>query len=135
MKRMPQLRFSIRYDLRKVIPGGWSGKAPLELASGNSYSFHGDFANGWLPAAATTMLTANAKHDFKAVDGPAGLGKSGSKCKAKDERPVSRARSSLPLPASCLARVKRLRFASRERKKSYTKREWIERGHEQLCGE
>jgi hypothetical protein len=30
MKRMPQLRFSIRYDLREIIPGGWSGAAPLE---------------------------------------------------------------------------------------------------------
>ena len=30
MKRMPQLRFSIRYDLGTVLPGGWSGTAPLE---------------------------------------------------------------------------------------------------------
>lgn len=30
MKRMPRLRFSIRYDLRKAIPDGWSGEAPLK---------------------------------------------------------------------------------------------------------
>jgi hypothetical protein len=34
---MPQLRFSIRYDLRKVLASGWSGTAPLQLACGNSY--------------------------------------------------------------------------------------------------
>lgn len=39
---MPQLRFSIRYDLRDVLPDGWSGTAPFKLASGNAYSSHGD---------------------------------------------------------------------------------------------
>lgn len=34
MKRMPQLRFSIRYDVRKLIPQGWSGVPPLKLACG-----------------------------------------------------------------------------------------------------
>jgi len=34
MKRMPQLRFSIRYDVRKLIPQGWKGKPPLRLACG-----------------------------------------------------------------------------------------------------
>lgn len=34
---MAQLRFSIRYDLRKALPNGWSGTAPLKLACGNSY--------------------------------------------------------------------------------------------------
>jgi hypothetical protein len=47
MKSMPQLRFSIRYDLRSVLPKGWSGTAPIQLASGNAYSSHGDFINGW----------------------------------------------------------------------------------------
>jgi hypothetical protein len=32
MKRIPQLRFSIRYDLRHALPSGWSGPAPLALA-------------------------------------------------------------------------------------------------------
>lgn len=41
-KSMPQLRFSIRYDLRKVLPDGWSGTAPIKLASGNAWSSHGD---------------------------------------------------------------------------------------------
>jgi hypothetical protein len=30
MKRMPQLRFSIRYDLKTILPAGWSGTAPFE---------------------------------------------------------------------------------------------------------
>lgn len=47
MKLMTQLRFSIRYDLRKVLPDGWSGEAPLKLACGNAYCSHGDFINGW----------------------------------------------------------------------------------------
>jgi hypothetical protein len=29
MKRMPQLRFSIRYDLHKALPNGWDGAPPL----------------------------------------------------------------------------------------------------------
>jgi hypothetical protein len=41
-KSMPQLRFSIRYDLRKALPDGWSGTAPIKLASGNAWSSHGD---------------------------------------------------------------------------------------------
>ncbi|PNH34421.1 hypothetical protein VD0004_g9060 [Verticillium dahliae] len=35
MKSMPQLRFSIRYNLRKVLPNGWSGAAaPFKLSCG-----------------------------------------------------------------------------------------------------
>ncbi|EHL01562.1 hypothetical protein M7I_2447 [Glarea lozoyensis 74030] len=63
MKRMPQLRFSIRYDLRNALPNGWSGAAPLALACGSSYCSHGDFINGWLPEAAENMLLANDKRD------------------------------------------------------------------------
>lgn len=59
MKTMPQLRFSIRYDVNSVLPGGWSGDAPLILSSGTSFSSHGDFINGWLPEAAT-----NSKEPF-----------------------------------------------------------------------
>lgn len=34
MKRMPSLRFSIRYDTRKAIPQGWKGVPPFKLACG-----------------------------------------------------------------------------------------------------
>jgi len=34
MKRMPSLRFSIRYDTRRAIPRGWSGVPPFKLACG-----------------------------------------------------------------------------------------------------
>ncbi|KAG4422032.1 hypothetical protein IFR04_004891 [Cadophora malorum] len=89
MKRMPRLRFSIRYDLRKIVPGGWSGEAPLKLACGPSYCTHGDFINGWLPESAENMLLANSKRDFAAVSGP--LGEQDNKvkapCKAQDADP------------------------------------------------
>lgn len=34
MKRMPSLRFSIRYDTRRAIPQGWKGVPPFKLACG-----------------------------------------------------------------------------------------------------
>ncbi len=34
MKRMPSLRFSIRYDTRRAIPQGWKGVPPFRLACG-----------------------------------------------------------------------------------------------------
>ncbi|KAF9870462.1 hypothetical protein CkaCkLH20_12129 [Colletotrichum karsti] len=86
MKRMPQLRFSIRYDLRKVLPDGWNGAPPFELACGNSFCSHGDFINGWLPEAATNMLKANSKRDFAGVDGPDGKYNAGSKCGASNAK-------------------------------------------------
>lgn len=71
MKRIPQIRFSIRFDHSEALPNGWSGKAPLELACGPSYCFHGDFINGWLPEAAENMLTqATDKREFQSVTGP-----------------------------------------------------------------
>ena len=70
MLRVPQLRFSVRFDHSEALPDGWSGEAPLELASGPSYSWHGDFINGWLPEAAENMLLASSKRDFQAVEGP-----------------------------------------------------------------
>ncbi|KAK1470535.1 hypothetical protein CCUS01_06300 [Colletotrichum cuscutae] len=84
MKRMPQLRFSIRYDLRKALPDGWEGTAPLVLACGPAYCTHGDFINGWLPEAAVNMLLANSKRDFAGVDGPAGKYSAGSVCGAQN---------------------------------------------------
>jgi hypothetical protein len=89
MKRMPQLRFSIRYDLRNALPNGWSGAAPLALACGSSYCSHGDFINGWLPEAAENMLLANDKREFAAVTGPNGGDSDGAVCKtAKDREPT-----------------------------------------------
>jgi hypothetical protein len=71
MSRIPQLRFSVRFDTTDALPDGWSGEAPLQLASGPSYSWHGDFINGWLPEAAKNMLLqAGGKRDFHAVTGP-----------------------------------------------------------------
>lgn len=71
MKRIPQLRFSVRFDTSEALPDGWSGEAPLQLASGNAYSFHGDFINGWLPEAAENMLEeASDKREFQTVTGP-----------------------------------------------------------------
>ena len=84
MKRIPQLRFSIRYDLRTALPQGWSGEAPFELACGSSYCSHGDFINGWLPEAAENMLLANDKREFAGVDGPAGAYNAGSLCGAEN---------------------------------------------------
>ncbi|RSL56826.1 hypothetical protein CEP53_006663 [Fusarium sp. AF-6] len=84
MKRMPQLRFSIRYDLRDILPDGWDGPAPLELSCGSSFCSHGDFINGWLPEAAENMLLANHKRDFKGVNGPNGKYNAGPLCKDED---------------------------------------------------
>ncbi|KAL5044406.1 hypothetical protein BDW71DRAFT_215759 [Aspergillus fruticulosus] len=70
MKRIPQLRFSVRFDHSAVLPDGWSGESPLFLASGNAYSFHGDFINGWIPEAAENMLLATDKRNFQVVEGP-----------------------------------------------------------------
>lgn len=86
--RMPQLRFSIRYDLRKALSDGWSGTAPLKLACGNAWCSHGDFINGWTTEAAETMIgTTAAKQEYSPVDGS--LGKSGETmdCTATDAEP------------------------------------------------
>lgn len=94
MKRIPQLRFSIRYDLRKLLPDGWSGTPPLSLACGSSYCSHGDFINGWLPEAAENMVKSAAsvpKREYFAVDGPLGVAGAGSVCgaeNAKDSDPT-----------------------------------------------
>lgn len=34
MKRMPALRFSVRYNTRSAIPQGWRGTPPFKLACG-----------------------------------------------------------------------------------------------------
>lgn len=85
---MPQLRFSIRYDLRKVLPDGWSGTAPIKLASGNAWSSHGDFINGFTEEAAKNMLATTAESQtFFPLNGA--LGNNGQKptCQAQDAEP------------------------------------------------
>ncbi|KAH7631087.1 hypothetical protein B0T09DRAFT_382974 [Sordaria sp. MPI-SDFR-AT-0083] len=86
MKRMPSLRFSVRYDTRRAIPGGWKGVPPFKLACGeigDGYCFHGDFINGWFEDAAKNMLKAKGQ-TFMRIDGAHGNGKQYSKCKARD---------------------------------------------------
>jgi hypothetical protein len=88
MKSMPQLRFSIRYDLRKVLPQGWNGEAPFKLASGSAHSWHGDFINGWTEEAAKNMVdTTKDKRKFFAVEGKLGNPYGGANCQTKDAEP------------------------------------------------
>jgi hypothetical protein len=85
MKSMPQLRFSIRYDLRKVLPKGWSGTAPVKLSCGPAWCSHGDFINGWTVEAAKNMVaTTKEKQHFFAVQG----GGAKSNCKPVDREPT-----------------------------------------------
>ena len=85
MLRIPQARFSVRYDVSKALPDGWTGTAPLELASGPGYTFHGDFMNAWDPEAAENMLTQiTDKREFQTLTGSfAEL----PNCEAKDADP------------------------------------------------
>jgi hypothetical protein len=89
MKSMPQLRFSIRYDLRKVLPDGWSGGSPFKLACGPAWCSHGDFINGWTEESAQNMVaTTESKRDFSPVNGALGGYKDGGNCKATDADPT-----------------------------------------------
>ncbi|KAH8730283.1 hypothetical protein GQ44DRAFT_723719 [Phaeosphaeriaceae sp. PMI808] len=88
MKAMPQLRFSIRYDLRKALPNGWAGTAPVKLACGPAWCSHGDFINGWTADAAENMIaTTKEKQKFAGVDGKLGKSNAGTTCKPKDADP------------------------------------------------
>lgn len=86
MYRIPHLRFSIRYDLRSILPDGWSGAPPLKLSCGVSYCMHGDFINGWLPKAADNMVKDAPSNDreYFHVHGPKDEDDQGSKCDAQD---------------------------------------------------
>lgn len=77
------------YDVRKLAPEGWNGPAPLTLASGPSYSFHGDFINGWLPEAAEDMLRFKTKNAYDGpVVGPLGTDLANKACAVpKDQEP------------------------------------------------
>ncbi|KAK3364559.1 hypothetical protein B0T25DRAFT_563570 [Lasiosphaeria hispida] len=80
MKRMPQLRFSIRYDVRGILPKGWTG-------IGEGACLHGDFINGWFDDAQTNLLKATDRRKWMRIDGARGEGKAGSVCQAKDADP------------------------------------------------
>ena len=91
MKRMPSLRFSIRYDTRRAIPQGWKGVPPFMLACGEmgvGYCFHGDFINGWFDDAQQNLLKAKGQ-SFMRIDGARGSGKVpfNRDCKPKDADP------------------------------------------------
>ncbi|KAJ4423650.1 hypothetical protein N0V82_001673 [Gnomoniopsis sp. IMI 355080] len=87
-KSMAQLRFSIRYDLRDVLPDGWSGTAPIKLACGNAWCSHGDFINGWTTEAAENMVaTTSDKQEFAAVNGALGNDGDEPTCEATDAEP------------------------------------------------
>ncbi|CRK15635.1 hypothetical protein BN1708_002825, partial [Verticillium longisporum] len=90
MKSMPQLRFSIRYNLRKVLPNGWSGAAaPFKLSCGPAWCSHGDFINVWTVDSARAMVTTtSSKRDFFGVSGSRGAYKAGAQCKATDADPT-----------------------------------------------
>ncbi|KAF4969863.1 hypothetical protein FZEAL_10145 [Fusarium zealandicum] len=88
MQTMPQLRFSIRYDLRKVLPGGWNGEAPVKLSCGPAWCSHGDFINGWTEEAAQNMVaTTEDKREFFPVNGALGEYNAGSTCQSTDADP------------------------------------------------
>lgn len=91
MKRIPRVRFSIRYDLRSIIPGGWKGTAPLRLACGeigDGYCMHGDFINGWFEDAAQNMMNDMPNpRDFMVVTGAHGDRSIKDDCRATDADP------------------------------------------------
>ncbi|KAI7543075.1 hypothetical protein KC331_g7603 [Hortaea werneckii] len=88
MQAMPQLRFSIRYEMRDVLSDGWSGTAPLKLASGNAYSSHGDFINGWTTEGGQGLVDATSeKHDYISVNGALGNDGDEMSCEATDADP------------------------------------------------
>lgn len=85
---MAQLRFSIRYDLRKALSSGWSGTAPLKLACGNAWCSHGDFINGWTEEAGQNMVAAtSSKRDYASVNGALGNDGEQPNCQATDADP------------------------------------------------
>lgn len=87
MKRMPRLRYSIRYDVRKLIPGGWNGHPPLELTCGSSFCAHGDFIMGWVEDAARNMLKSTGQKTLVPVSGSRGAQGARPACKPRDRDP------------------------------------------------
>jgi hypothetical protein len=95
MKRMPQLRYSARYDVKKVAPNGWNGNAPFQLSCGNTpgagYCMHGDFINGWYEDAALDMLTGdgNGRDDGRFISGSHGSSAAKASCTPTDQDSAS----------------------------------------------
>ena len=88
MQAIPQLRFSIRYDLREVLSSGWSGTAPLQLACGNAYCSHGDFMNGWTQEVGPALVHAMSEKDIHiSVTGALGHDGDTMDCVATDADP------------------------------------------------
>lgn len=93
MKRIPQLRFSVRYNVRGLIRNGWNGVPPLKLSCsdtmGDGYCFHGDFINGWFDDAQVNLLAAKSRTKWSSIDGARGTGKAGNGgCKPVDRDPT-----------------------------------------------
>ncbi|KAI9172845.1 hypothetical protein HJFPF1_02359 [Paramyrothecium foliicola] len=93
MKRMPQLRYSARYDTKSVAPNGWDGTAPFQLSCSNTtgagYCMHGDFINGWHEDAALDMLVGegNGRDDGKFISGALGSSAAPATCVPTDQDP------------------------------------------------
>ncbi|KAK3717449.1 hypothetical protein LTR37_005839 [Vermiconidia calcicola] len=88
MQAMPQLRFSIRYDMREVVPGGWSGTAPVKLACGPAWCSHGDFINGWTEESGQALVdAASLKDEYLSVNGALGNDGDMMSCEATDADP------------------------------------------------
>ncbi|PBP17956.1 secreted protein [Diplocarpon rosae] len=88
MKSMPQPRFSIRWDLRKVLPNGWSGTAPFKLACGPAWCSHGDMFMGWTEEGAQNMMATTREPQTRfPIDGALGGATAGTKCKPTDAEP------------------------------------------------
>lgn len=93
MKRMPQLRYSARYDTKAVAPNGWDGPAPFQLSCsdtpGDGYCFHGDFINGWYEDAAADMLIGggSGRDDGRFISGSHGSSAAADNCTPTDRDP------------------------------------------------
>ncbi|KAF3154392.1 hypothetical protein TWF569_000368 [Orbilia oligospora] len=93
MKRMPQLRYSARYDTKKAAPNGWNGPAPFQLSCsdtpGDGYCFHGDFINGWYEDAALDMLISdgNGRDNGRFISGSHGTSTIADNCNPTDRDP------------------------------------------------
>ncbi|RYP20618.1 hypothetical protein DL765_002689 [Monosporascus sp. GIB2] len=70
MQRIPQRRFSVRYDTSAALPDGWSGVAPWGSPADPATAGTGSFIRGRLPEAAQNLILATAKRKFQVVDGP-----------------------------------------------------------------
>ncbi|KAL3467178.1 hypothetical protein BJX64DRAFT_249002 [Aspergillus heterothallicus] len=93
MLAIPQLRYRVLYDTKKVAPNGWSGAAPFQLSCsdtpGDGYCFHADFINGWFEDAAENMLIrgGGGYDDGQFIAGEHGSVAAQASCTATDQDP------------------------------------------------